>query len=97
MIDDGEPAPVVPGDAVWIPKGVWHSTLNTSYELMVILTVYAPAGPRTCSRTCPSFTAVPAGLRSKCGQESDRRSDRCPVEHFGHPAARAAGDEQGDP
>jgi oxalate decarboxylase/phosphoglucose isomerase-like protein (cupin superfamily) len=61
MIDDGEPRPVVPGDAVWIPKGVFHSTLNTSYEPMVILAVYAPAGAEEVLKTLPDFTEVPAG------------------------------------
>jgi oxalate decarboxylase/phosphoglucose isomerase-like protein (cupin superfamily) len=61
MIDDGEPKPVVPGDAVWIPKGVFHSTLNTSYEPMVILAVYAPAGAEEVLKTVPDFRNVAAG------------------------------------
>ena len=63
MIDDGEPAPVVPGDAIWIPKGVWHSTLNSSYEPMVILAVYAPAGAEDVLKTLPDFIDVPSGSK----------------------------------
>lgn len=45
MVDDGEPFPLRAGQTVVIPKGVWHSTVNTGSEPMSVLAVYAPAGP----------------------------------------------------
>ena len=67
MIDDGEPFPVVPGDAVWIPKGVFHSTLNTSYETMVILAIYAPAGAEDVLKTIPDFVDVRGRIQPEGG------------------------------
>ena len=35
MVDDARPQRVRPGDTVFIPKGAFHSTINTGYEPMV--------------------------------------------------------------
>ncbi len=61
MVDDREPIPVRPGHTVFIPKGAFHSTLNTGYEPMVILAVYAPAGAEEVLKTLPDYREVPAG------------------------------------
>jgi oxalate decarboxylase/phosphoglucose isomerase-like protein (cupin superfamily) len=61
MVDDGEPFPVRPGQTVFIPKGAFHSTLNTGYEPMVILAIYAPAGAEDVLKTLPDFVDVPPG------------------------------------
>ena len=61
MVDDGEPFAVRPGQTVFIPKGAFHSTLNTGYEPMVILAVYAPAGAEQVLRELPDYREVPAG------------------------------------
>jgi oxalate decarboxylase/phosphoglucose isomerase-like protein (cupin superfamily) len=61
MVDDGEPFPVRPGQTVFIPKGAFHSTLNTGYEPMVILAVYAPAGAEDVLKTLPDYRELPAG------------------------------------
>jgi oxalate decarboxylase/phosphoglucose isomerase-like protein (cupin superfamily) len=61
MVDDAEPRPVRPGDTVFIPKGAFHSTLNTGYEPMVILAVYAPAGAEDVLKTLPDYRELPAG------------------------------------
>jgi len=46
---------------VFIPKGAFHSTINTSYEPMVILAIYAPAGAEDVLKTLPDFQEVAAG------------------------------------
>jgi oxalate decarboxylase/phosphoglucose isomerase-like protein (cupin superfamily) len=46
------------GDLVYIPKGAYHSTFNTGWEPIRILTVYAPAGPKAYMRDSPEFHAV---------------------------------------
>jgi oxalate decarboxylase/phosphoglucose isomerase-like protein (cupin superfamily) len=61
MVDDEEPRGVRPGDTVFIPKGAFHSTLNTGYEPMVILAIYAPAGAEEVLKTLPDYQEIPAG------------------------------------
>jgi oxalate decarboxylase/phosphoglucose isomerase-like protein (cupin superfamily) len=61
MVDDGEPFPVRPGQAIWIPKGAFHSTVNTGWEPMVLLAVYAPAGAEKVLTTLPDYVEVPPG------------------------------------
>jgi oxalate decarboxylase/phosphoglucose isomerase-like protein (cupin superfamily) len=61
MVDDGEPFPVRPGQMLFIPKGAFHSTINTGYEPMVIIAIYAPAGAEDVLKTLPDFVEVPAG------------------------------------
>jgi oxalate decarboxylase/phosphoglucose isomerase-like protein (cupin superfamily) len=61
MVDDGEPFAVRPGQTVFIPKGAFHSTLNTGYEPMAILAIYAPAGAEEVLKTLPDYREVPAG------------------------------------
>jgi oxalate decarboxylase/phosphoglucose isomerase-like protein (cupin superfamily) len=61
MVDDGEPFPVRPGQAIWIPQGAFHSTVNTGWEPMVLLAIYAPAGAEQVLKTLPDYVEVPAG------------------------------------
>ena len=60
MVDDCEHVPVRPGQAVWIPKGAFHSTVNTGWEPMSILAIYAPAGAEQVLKTLPDYREVPA-------------------------------------
>ena len=68
MVDDGEPFAVRPGQTVFIPKGAFHSTLNTGYEPMVILAIYAPAGAEQVLKTLPDYVEVPAGEAPPLGR-----------------------------
>ena len=61
MVDDGEPFAVRPGQAIWIPKGAFHSTVNTGWEPMVLLAIYAPAGAEQVLKTLPDYVEVPPG------------------------------------
>jgi oxalate decarboxylase/phosphoglucose isomerase-like protein (cupin superfamily) len=61
MVDDTEPFAVRPGQAIWVPKGAFHSTVNTGHEPMVLLAVYAPAGAEQVLKTLPDYVEVPAG------------------------------------
>ena len=61
MVDDKDPIPVRPGHTVFIPKGAFHSTLNTGYEPMVILAIYAPAGAEEVLKTLPDYQEIPPG------------------------------------
>jgi len=61
MVDDADTFPVRAGQAIWIPRGAFHSTVNTGWEPMAILAVYAPAGAEAVLTTLPDYRAVPAG------------------------------------
>lgn len=61
MLDDEEPVEVGPGDSVYIPRGVFHSTVNTGWEPLRFVAIYAPAGPEKVLRELPDVRVVPAG------------------------------------
>ena len=61
MLDDQPPVPIRPGASVYIPRGVYHSTLNTGWEPLRLIVVYAPAGEEEVLRALPDVTLVPAG------------------------------------
>lgn len=61
MVDDRETFPVHAGQAIWIPRGQFHSTVNTGWEPMAILAIYAPAGAEEVFATLPDYREVPAG------------------------------------
>jgi oxalate decarboxylase/phosphoglucose isomerase-like protein (cupin superfamily) len=60
MLDDQEPVFVRAGDCIWVPKGVYHATVNRSAEVMRLLVVYAPAGAEAALRADPAARVVPA-------------------------------------
>jgi oxalate decarboxylase/phosphoglucose isomerase-like protein (cupin superfamily) len=61
MLDDGEPFLVKPGDAIYVPTGVFHSTRNTGWEPMRLLAFYNPGGPEKVLEGLPDFRQVAAG------------------------------------
>ncbi len=61
MVDDGEPFPVRPEQAVFIPKGAYHSTLNTGWQPLSLLAIYSPAGAEDALAGLPDFRELAAG------------------------------------
>lgn len=65
MVEDAAGNPVRrqvnAGDLVHIPPDVFHETINTGWEPMRILAVYAPPGPEALLRDMPDCRIVPAG------------------------------------
>src|SRR5918997_1526682 len=61
MVDDSDTFPVAAGQAVWIPKGAFHSTVNTGWEPMAILAIYAPAGAEEALKGLPDYREVAPG------------------------------------
>jgi oxalate decarboxylase/phosphoglucose isomerase-like protein (cupin superfamily) len=61
MVDDGEPFPVRPGQAVWVPTGAFHSTINTGWEPLTLLAIYAPAGAEQALKGLPDYREIPPG------------------------------------
>ena len=58
MLDDKETVPVKTGDCIWIPKGVYHSTVNRGDEPMHLIVVYAPAGAEQALRDDPNVEII---------------------------------------
>ncbi|EMA59654.1 cupin domain-containing protein [Halorubrum lipolyticum] len=50
---------VTPGDMVYIPAGVEHSTENTGWEPMRFLAMYGPPGPEAEIRDAPGCEVRP--------------------------------------
>ncbi len=61
MIDDHPPIQIRPGAAIFIPADVYHSTVNTGWEPLRLLVVYAPAGPERLLRELPGCQVLPSG------------------------------------
>jgi oxalate decarboxylase/phosphoglucose isomerase-like protein (cupin superfamily) len=61
MVDDQPAIHVRPGASIYIPADVYHSTLNTGWEPLRLLIVYAPAGPERLLREIPGCQVLPPG------------------------------------
>jgi oxalate decarboxylase/phosphoglucose isomerase-like protein (cupin superfamily) len=61
MVDDDQTFAVRAGDTIWIPMGAFHSTLNTGWEPLSLLAIYAPAGAEQVLKTLPDYREVAAG------------------------------------
>jgi oxalate decarboxylase/phosphoglucose isomerase-like protein (cupin superfamily) len=59
MLDDHEPVKVRPGACMWIPKAIYHATLNTGTSPMHLVVAYLPAGAEQALRTIPGVKIVP--------------------------------------
>ena len=59
MVDDSDTFGVGPGQAVFIPKGAFHSTVNVGWEPLALLAIYAPAGAEERSRGSRSPRVAP--------------------------------------
>ena len=60
MVDGEGPVPVRAGASIYIPEGVYHSTVNTGWEPLRLLVVYAPAGPERLLRAVEGCEVIPA-------------------------------------
>ena len=61
MVDDGEPFEVHADDTIFIPAGVYHSTVNTGWTPLRLLAIYNPGGPEMDLTSLPDHEEVPAG------------------------------------
>lgn len=55
------------GDVVYIPKDVFHSTLNTGWEPMRVLALYNPGGSEKGLRDLPDYRQLAPGEPPKLG------------------------------
>lgn len=61
MLDDGEPFRVSPGEIIYVPTAVFHSTHNTGWEPLRLLALYNPGGAELPLRELPDFRELPPG------------------------------------
>jgi len=61
MVDDKPGFAVRAGDTIYIPTAIYHSTVNTGWEPLVLLAIYNPGGAERALKDLPDFKAVPAG------------------------------------
>ena len=61
MVDDSDTFDVGPGQAVFIPKGAFHSTVNTGWEPLTLLAIYAPAGAEQALEGLPDHKEIEPG------------------------------------
>jgi oxalate decarboxylase/phosphoglucose isomerase-like protein (cupin superfamily) len=61
MVDDASTFPVGPGQAVFIPTGAFHSTVNTGWEPLTLLAIYAPAGAEQALKGLPDYRELGPG------------------------------------
>lgn len=61
MIDDKEPFPIAAGAMFYIPRGIFHSTVNIGWDNLVLLVVYTPGGAERALRGLSDFSEIPAG------------------------------------
>jgi len=60
------------GDMAFVPEGVEHGTVNTGWEPLLLLAVYAPPGPEEVLGSLPECEIVPPGeLPTKENIETD--------------------------
>jgi oxalate decarboxylase/phosphoglucose isomerase-like protein (cupin superfamily) len=55
MVDDGEPFAIKEGDSVYIPKGSWHSTDNTTWRPLRLIVTYTPGGAEKVLEAAPDY------------------------------------------
>jgi oxalate decarboxylase/phosphoglucose isomerase-like protein (cupin superfamily) len=61
MVDDADTFPVTPGQTVFIPTAAFHSTVNTGWEPLVLLAIYAPAGAEEALKGLPDHREIAPG------------------------------------
>lgn len=58
---DDETREISAGDMLYIPRGVPHGTVNTSWKPLTLIAVYTPPGPEAQLRDLPDCEILPPG------------------------------------
>jgi oxalate decarboxylase/phosphoglucose isomerase-like protein (cupin superfamily) len=70
MVDDSDTFGVGPGQAVFIPKGAFHSTVNVGWEPLALLAIYAPAGAEEVLKGLPDHREVAPGQAQRLSRSA---------------------------
>jgi oxalate decarboxylase/phosphoglucose isomerase-like protein (cupin superfamily) len=65
MVDDKPAFAIAPGDTIYIPTAIFHSTVNTGWEPLRLLALYNPGGAHKDLMGLPDFREVAAGKTAK--------------------------------
>ncbi len=76
MVDDKPAFPVGPGDTIYIPTAIYHSTINTGWAPLRLLALYNPAGRNARSPTCPIIVRRPRDEPSGSGARRNEKRAR---------------------
>jgi len=68
MVDDGQPFAIKEGDSVYIPKGAWHSTDNTTWRPLRLIVTYTPGGEEKALEAAPDYRLHDLGTVPTWGQ-----------------------------
>jgi len=68
MVGDGEPFAIKEGDSVYIPKGAWHSTDNTTWRPLRLIVTYTPGGEEKALEAAPDYRLHDVGAVPIWGQ-----------------------------
>lgn len=60
MVDDHPEFDIVPGDTIYIPTAIFHSTINTGWEPLRLLALYNPGGAEVDLTGLPDYREVAA-------------------------------------
>jgi oxalate decarboxylase/phosphoglucose isomerase-like protein (cupin superfamily) len=63
MVDDQPAVRCQGGACVWIPKDVYHSTINTGSGPLLLVVAYVPAGSEQVLYSMPEAKVIPADQR----------------------------------
>ncbi len=63
MVDDNPPVRCSAGACVWVPKGVYHSTINRGEGSLFLVVAYIPAGSEQALRQDPNVQVIPPEMR----------------------------------
>ena len=80
MLDDGgeNTFPIAAGDTIYVPTGMFHSTVNTGWQPLRLLALYNPGGAEKALRELPDFREGD-GPTGRCARrEPHRPADRHP-------------------
>ncbi len=61
MVDDAPPFVVRPGDTIYIPTAIFHSTVNKGWEPLRLLALYNPGGAERALVDLPDYRSTPPG------------------------------------
>ncbi|WP_039043747.1 cupin domain-containing protein [Sporosarcina sp. ZBG7A] len=61
-VNDGAPTKITAGMCVHIPKGAFHSTINTGWEPLKLMAIYSPHGPEMVLRADPNCKVLAPGI-----------------------------------
>jgi oxalate decarboxylase/phosphoglucose isomerase-like protein (cupin superfamily) len=61
-VGDGPEFPIKAGDAVFVPRGAYHSTFNTTWRALRLIVTYSPGGEEQALVNLPDYHEAGAGV-----------------------------------